>query len=69
MTPVGAGENRTASAQLETAPTKHRERKCLFIFAHVKFSAKKPSFAEKTRFLFVLCPFFLYEPILNFSGI
>ena len=32
MTPVGAVSNRTASAQLETAPTKHGERKCLFIF-------------------------------------
>ena len=31
MTPVGAVSNRTASAQLETAPTKHGERKCLFI--------------------------------------
>ena len=32
MTPVGAASNRTASAQLETAPTKHGERKRLFIF-------------------------------------
>ena len=32
MTPVGAVSNRTASAQLETAPTKRRERKCLFTF-------------------------------------
>ena len=32
MSPVGAVRNRTASAQLETAPTQHRERKCLFIF-------------------------------------
>ena len=32
MTPVGAVCNRTASAQLETAPTKHGARKCLFIF-------------------------------------
>ena len=32
ITPVGAVSNRTASAQLETAPTKHGERKCLFIF-------------------------------------
>ena len=31
MTPVGAVSNRTASAQLETAPTKHGARKCLFI--------------------------------------
>ena len=33
MTPVGAVGNPTASAQLETAPTKHRERKYLFIFS------------------------------------
>ena len=30
--------------------------------AMLKFSAKKPSFSEKTRFLFVFCTFFLYEP-------
>ena len=29
----------------------------------LRFSAKKPSFEEKTRFLFVLCTFFLYEPL------
>ena len=29
----------------------------------LRFSAKKPSFEEKTRFLFVFCTFFLYEPI------
>ena len=28
----GAVSNRTASAQLQTAPTKHGERKCSFIF-------------------------------------
>ena len=32
MAPVVAVSNRTASAQLQTAPTKHRGRKCLFIF-------------------------------------
>ena len=30
--PVGAVSNRTASAQLETAPTQYGGRKCLFIF-------------------------------------
>ena len=39
--PIGAVENSAyqtgdSTAQLETAPTKHGERKCLFIFAHVK---------------------------------
>ena len=28
----------------------------------LRFSAKEPSFAEKTRFLLVLCTLFLYEP-------
>ena len=28
----------------------------------LRFSTKKPSFAEKTRFIFVLCTLFLYEP-------
>ena len=32
ITPVGAVSPRTASAQLETAPTKHGERKCLSVF-------------------------------------
>ncbi len=32
ITPVGAVSHRTASAQLETAPTKHREQKCLSVF-------------------------------------
>ena len=42
MTPVGAVSNRTASAQLETAPTKHGEQKCLFIFMihHKKRAAR-----------------------------
>ena len=44
MTPVGAVSNRTASAQLETAPTKHGGRKCLFIFiihhSNIKMSTR-----------------------------
>ena len=29
----------------------------------LRFGAKKPSFEEKTRFLFVFCTFFLYKPV------
>ena len=35
--PVGGVSNRTASAQLETAPTKHGERKCLFLWFTLNF--------------------------------
>ena len=33
----------------------------LILWLMLRFGAKKPSFAEKTRFLFVLCTFFLRE--------
>ena len=37
-------------------------REYLFMLM-LRFSAKKPSFFLKIRFLFVLCTFFLYEPL------
>ena len=48
--PVGAVSNRTASAQLETVPTKHGERKCLFIFwIHYKSTIEQQLFDEFTN--------------------
>ncbi len=50
ITLVGAVFNRTVSAQLETAPTKHGERKCLSVFRiHYNESMNSPIHRDPKR--------------------